>query len=233
MSFRPTVSEITAEEVPGIRGLEEAISFWTGGAYGAGGTRGEAGEWFEEALRSWGPAGFVVRRGEEVLGFAVYGPQESLPRAERFSSLPLDPEAALLAYLEGDDARTRRHLLARTMRDLKLRGFAGVEAITSDAALLDVGPLAAGPAWHIPTRFLSESGWRSARRGYHRGRPYTLMRADFNSIVEVGEEWARAFVGRVKLPVLRAPGRRPAPSTLAPVRAGATQRYRRPGRGPA
>jgi hypothetical protein len=182
------------------------ISHWTEGAY-------SAEEWFGEVLSSWGTAGFMIRRGEEVLGFAVYGPQRYLPRAGRYPVGPLGEDAALLAYLEGD-ARTSRHLLVRVMRDLRLRGFGGVEAVASDLGLPQ----------HVPTRFLLESGWKPVRRGQRAGCPYTLMRADFKSTVEVGE-LARAFVGRVKLPILKAPSPQGTPaSALAPARVRAPER---------
>jgi hypothetical protein len=196
--FIPTAVEITAKEAGGMRGLEAVISYWTEGAY-------SAEEWFGEIVTSWGPAGFAMRRGEEVLGFAVYGPQRYLPRAGRYPVGPLGEDAALLAYLRGD-ARTRRHLLVRVMRDLKLRGFGGVEAVASDLGLPQ----------HVSTRFLSESGWRPLRRGRHAGCPYTLMRADFGSVVEVGE-LARGLVERVKLPVLKAPAPGAQASALAPT----------------
>ena len=184
MPFVPSVEEIRAGEASKIEGLEKIISYWTGGAYGAG-------EWFGEVAETWGTAGFLVRWGEEVSGFVVYGPQAYLPRAGRYPVGPLGEDAALLAYVEGD-ARTRRRLLVRSMRDLRLRGFGGVEAIASDLGL----------PRHVPTRFLSESGWKPVRRSA--GYPYTLMRADFGSVVEVGE-LARGLMGRVKLPVLKAP----------------------------
>lgn len=181
--FIPTVAEISAGDAGRVRGLEAVISYWTEGAC-------TAEEWFDEVTSAWGPAGFLVRRGEEVSGFAVYGPSEYLPRSGRYPSLPLSKDCALLASLEGD-ARTRRHLLVRVIRDLRLRGFGGVEAIASDL----------GRSRHVPTAFLAESGWKPVRRSLG---PYTLMRADFGSIVEVGE-LARELVGRVKLPVLKAP----------------------------
>src|SRR4028119_1516891 len=116
------------------------------------------------------------RRGAEVLGFAVYGPQRYLPRAGRYPVGPLSEDAALLAYLEGD-VRTCRHLLVRVMRDLKLRGFGGVEAVASDLGL----------PRHVSTRFLSQSGWKPVCRGWRMGLPYTLMRADYRATVEGGE----------------------------------------------
>ena len=192
LPFRPTVSEISSEEAANIRGLETVISYWTEDNF-------TAGEWFREVLSFWGSAGLAMRRGEEVLGFAVYGPHQCLPRAGRYPLRPLGEDAALLAYLKGD-VRTRRYLLVRVMRNLKLRGFGGVEAITSDLGL----------PWHVPTQFLLGSGWKPVRRGLLAGCPYTLMRADFGSTVEVGE-LARELVGRVKLPVLKAP----APGTPA------------------
>jgi hypothetical protein len=203
--FIPMVTEISAGEAGGIKGLEAVISYWTEGAY-------SAEEWFDEVLTSWGPAGYVMRRGEEDLGFAVYGPRGYLPHAGRYPVGPLREDAALLAYLRGD-ARTRRHLLARVTRDLRLRGFGGVEAVASDLGL----------PRHVPTRFLTESGWKPVRRGQRAGCPYTLMRVDFESTVEVGE-LARELVGRVRLPVLQPP----APD--APTSALATAGFRAPRR---
>jgi hypothetical protein len=203
--FIPAVTEISAGGAGGIKGLEAVISYWTEGAC-------SAEEWFDEVLTSWGPAGFVMRRGEEDLGFAVYGPQGYLPHAGRYPVGPLREDAALLAYLRGD-ARTRRHLLARVMRDLRLRGFGGVEAVASDLGL----------PRHVPTRFFMESGWKPVRWGQRAGCPYTLMRVDFESTVEVGE-LARELVGRVRLPVLQPP----APD--APTSALATAGFRAPRR---
>jgi hypothetical protein len=197
--FIPTVSEITARDTGEIQGLEAVISYWTEGTC-------SAEEWFRKVVDCWGPAGFVKRRGEDVLGFAVYGPQRFLPRAGRYPLGPLGEDTALLAYLEGDP-RTRRHLLVRVMRDLRLRGFRGVEAIASDLGL----------SRHVSTRFLSESGWKPVCQSWHAGLPYTLMRADFGSTVEVGE-LARGLMGRVKLPVLKAPAPQGTPVSV-PVHA--------------
>ena len=200
MPFIPTVEEISARNVPGIRGLEATISYWTEGAC-------SAKEWFAKVSSAWGPAGLVMRRGEEALGFAVYAPPGYLPRAGRYPVGPLGEDTALLAHLRGD-TRTRRHLLVRVVRDLRLRGFSGVEAIASDL----------GVPRHVPTWILSESGWKPVCSGWHAGLPYTLMRAHFGSIVEVGER-ARELVGRVKLPVLKVP----APDAPAPTQAYARE----------
>jgi hypothetical protein len=204
----PTVSEIGAGDAGEIQGLEAVISYWTEGTC-------SAEEWMREVVDSWGTAGFVKRRGDEVLGFAVYGPQSCLPRAGRYPVGPLGEDAALLAYLEGD-ARTCRHLLVRVIRDLKLRGFGGVEAIASDLGL----------PRHVSTRFLCGSGWKPVSRGWRTGLPYTLMRADFGNIVEVGE-LARGLMGRVKLPVLKAPPVPQGTPVSVPVQARARARERR------
>jgi hypothetical protein len=198
MPFIPTVEEISTGDASGIRGLETTISYWTEGAC-------SAEEWFAEVSDSWGPAGLVVRRGKEVLGFAVYGPPEYLPRAGRYPVGPLGEDTALLAHLRGD-TRTRRHLLVRMVRDLRLRGFSGVEAIASDLGL----------PHHVPTWLLSESGWKPVRSGWYAGCPYTLMRANFGSIAEVGER-ARELVGKVKLPVLKVPAPDVPTSALTPA----------------
>ena len=192
LRFIPTVAEISAADAGEVPGLEAVVSHWTEGAL-------SAGEWYAEVSEAWGTAGFAVRRGEDVLGFAVYGPPAYLPRAGRYPVGPVGEDAALLAYLEGD-GRTRRRLLVRVMRDLKLRGFGGVEAVGSDAGL----------SRHVPTRFLLESGWKPVRRGWRAGHAYTLARADFGDTVEVGQ-LARGLMGRMKLPVIKAP----APGALA------------------
>jgi hypothetical protein len=196
LRFIPTVAEISAADAGEVPGLEVVVSHWTEGAL-------SASEWYAEVSEAWGTAGFTVRRGEDVLGFALYGPLTHLPRAGRYPVGPVGEDAALLAYLEGD-GRTRRRLLVRVMRDLKLRGFGGIEAIGSDAGL----------SRHVPTRFLLESGWKPVRRGWRAGRAYTLARADFGDTVEVGQ-LARGLMGRMKLPVLKVP----APGALASGRA--------------
>lgn len=194
LPFIPTISEISGSDARDIPGLEAVVSYWTEGAF-------SAEEWYEEVSDAWGTAGLVMKRGDEVMGFAVYGPQGYLPRADRYPLGPLGPDAALLAYLEGDP-RSRKHLLVRVARDLRLRGFGGVEAIGSDL----------GRSRHIPTRFLLENGWEPVRRGFRLGLPYTLARADFGNTVQIGAR-ARGFMERVKLPVL---GGAPSPVTLSP-----------------
>ena len=202
-SFVPVIGTISPDEAGEVPGLEETISYWTEG------TR-SAEEWFRELDGHWGTAGFVVRRGEETMGFVVYGQREHLPRAGRFPLGPLDEEAVLLAYV-GGDPRTRRRLLVRMLRDLKHRGVGRVEAVASDL----------GTGHHVPTRFLLESGWKPVRRGWYGGSSYTLARTDLGSAVEVGQ-LARGLVGRVKLPGLKGPT--PAPGAF--VRATSPQKSR-------
>ena len=183
-SFVPMVGAISPEDAVEVPGLEAAVSYWTGGTH-------SAEEWFRELEDSWGTAGFAVRRGGEVQGFVLYGPPERLARAARYPVGPLDGEAVLLAYV-GGDARTRRRLLVRMLREVRGRGVGRVEAISSDR----------GSPHHVPTHFLLESGWRPVRRALYGRSYYTLARIDLKSAVEVGE-LARALVGRVKLPGLK------------------------------
>ena len=185
-SFVPMIGEIKGEDAGEVPGLQAVISYWTADGY-------SAEEWFRELGDLWGTTGFAVRRGGEVQGFVVYGPPERLVRAARYPLGPIDEEAVLLAYA-GGDARTRRRLLVRMLRDLKQRGFGRVEAIASDR----------GAPNHVPTPFLLESGWRPVRRAPYRMSYYTLAHIDLKSAVEVGE-LARALVGRVKLPGLKSP----------------------------
>ena len=194
-SFVPLISAISPDEAGGIPGLEESVSHWTEG------TR-SAEEWLRELEDEWGTAGFVVRRGGDALGFVLYGPCGHLPRAGRYPVGPLEEDAVLLADLSGD-ARTRRRLLVRMLRELKHRGVGRVEAITSDRGL----------PHHVPTRFLLESGWHPVRRAPYRRSYYTLARTDLGNAVEA-RELARALIGKVRLPGLKSPPA-PAPGAFA------------------
>lgn len=183
MSFVPTIERISAGEIGEIPGLQELVEYWAESP--------KSPEiWFREAGERWG-CGLVMRRNGEVLGFALYAPPEYLQRATRFPVGPLDPEVPLLAYV-GGDSRTRRHILARVLKEMRQRGVKGVEAVSSDVE----------HPHHTATSFLLESGWQPVRRGWRRGRPYTLMRADLGSTVEVGE-LARGLIGKVRLPKLK------------------------------
>ncbi len=193
MSFVPTIERISADEVHNIPGLEALIEYWAESP--------ESPEaWFRKAEERWG-AGLAMRRSGEVLGFTLYGPPEYLPRARRCSVGTLDADAALLAYIDGD-TRTRRHLLVRVLKEMRHRGIERVEAVSSDVE----------HPRHLPTGFLLESGWQPVRRGWHRGRPYTLMHVDLGSTVEVGE-LARGLIGKVRLPKLKP--RSPVPGAFA------------------
>lgn len=188
--FIPAVTEIPASEADEIPGLAEAISYWSGGR--------EAGEWFREVEDHWGSPGLVMRRGSETLGYAFYAPVEHLPRALYLPAGPISQDAVLLAYASGD-GRTRKHLLVRILKELRLRGVSGVEAIGSDFGLA---------RHHLATGHLLECGWRPVRRGWSRGFPYTLTRVELGNTVEVGEI-ARSLIGRVRLPSFERPA--PAP----------------------
>ena len=188
--FVPLVGEISASNAHEVPGLDAVVSHWTEGERGAA-------EWFEELNENWGTAGFVMRRGGDTLGFLVYGPPEYLPHAGRYPVGPLGEDAVVMAYV-GGDPRTRKHLLVRMLKDLRVRGVARVEAVASDL----------GSRRHASTAELLESGWKAGRHGWYRGRPYTLVRADLGSAVEVGE-LARGLIGRVRRVGLKAPAPSP------------------------
>jgi hypothetical protein len=188
--FVPVIGTISPDVADGVPGLEEAVSFWTRGR--------PASEWFREMEECWGAAGFFLSRGEEVQGFVVYGPPERFPRVRDYPVGPLADDAAMLAYV-GGDFRTRRRLLVRMLRDLRLRGVGTVEAVASDRER----------PHHVPTSFMVQSGWRPVRRAPLGG--YTLVRTELGGAVEVGE-LARSLVGKVRLPTLK---RVPNPGVLA------------------
>jgi hypothetical protein len=182
-SFVPVIGAISPDAADGVPGLAEAVSFWTQGR--------PAAEWFREMEECWGTAGFVVRRGKEVQGFVVYGPPERFPRVREYPVGPFADNAALLAYV-GGDVRTRRRLLVRMLRELRLRGVGTVEAVASDR----------DRPHHVPTAFMLQSGWRPVRHAPRGLGRYTLVRTELGSAVEVGE-LARALVGKVRLPSLK------------------------------
>ena len=182
-SFVPVIGAISPEMAEEVPGLAEAVAFWTRGR--------PAAEWFREMEDCWGTAGFVLRRGEEVQGFVVYGPPERFPQAGAYPVGPFADDAAMLAYV-GGDVRTRRRLLVRMLRELRLRGVGTVEAVASDR----------DRPHHVPTAFMLQSGWRPVRHAPRGLGRYTLVRTELGSAVEVGE-LARALVGKVRLPSLK------------------------------
>ncbi len=183
-SFMPSVSEVSPGDAGSVPGLGAMVSYWTEDSY-------SAEDWLAEVQESWGPAAFAMCRGEDTLGYVLYGPLEHLPHAGRYPVGPFSEDGALLAYVDGDP-RTRRHLLVRMLRDLRGRGIERVEAVASDLGL----------PRHVSTAVLLESGWLPARHGWRRGSPYTLAYTELGSAVEVGE-LARGVIGRVKLPHLK------------------------------
>lgn len=191
-NFVPAATGLPASEAEEVPGLPETVAYWSGGDL-------PAEEWFREVEEHWGSPGLVMRRGPEVLGYALYAPVEHLPRALCSPAGPVSQDAVLLAYATGD-ARTRRHLLVRALRETRLRGGGVAEAIGNDAGLAK---------HHLATRHLVESGWEPVSRGYYKGLYYTLTRVELGNTVEVGE-LARGLIGRVKIPSF---GRAPAPGT--------------------
>lgn len=184
MSFVNTVGEIYPQDAGESPALTDSISYWNEGEC-------PPEEWLRWVEDSWGPAGLAMRRGDEMLGFALFGPGWAFPRAGRFSAGLPGEDTVLLASLDGD-RRTRKHLLVRMCKDLRHRGISDVEAVASDS----------GVPHHVSTGFLLENGWRPVRRFVQRSRPYTLARTDLGSIVEVGE-LARGIIGRVRMPKLK------------------------------
>ena len=197
-SFVATVGEIQPQEANEVPELAAAISYWNEKVC-------PPEEWLRQIKDSWGPAGYAMRRGEEVLGFVIFGPAEFLTRASRLAGGLSDGNSVLMGCVTGD-RRVKKHLLVRMLKDLRHRGVTGVEAISDDFGALR----------HVSTRFLLENGWRPVRRVGPPGSTYTLMRTDLGNIVEVGE-LARDIIGRVKLPKLK--NTRPVPgSACVPVK---------------
>lgn len=184
MSFVATVSEILPQDADEVPELAETISYWNEGTC-------PPDEWLRRINSSWGTAGYAMRRGEEVVGFVIFGPLEFLPHASRLSGELANENTVLMASVTGD-RRIKKHLLVRMLKDLRYRDVEGVEAIASDF----------GVHRHASTRFLLESGWRPVRRAGPLGLSYTLMRADLGNTVEVGE-LARDIIGRVRFPKLK------------------------------
>jgi hypothetical protein len=189
LPFIPSVSEIVGEDFDLSPELSGAVAHWTDGCPDPAG-------WLEEVRERWGGAGLIARRGDEALGFALYGPPEYFPRVARYSVSPPGEGAVLLADVEGD-ARIRKQLLVRVLRDLKQRGCGPVEAVAGLVSL----------PHHVESRFLLENGWEVVRRQ----GVYALMRVELDNAVEVGD-LARGLLERMKLPVI---SRSPSPALRA------------------
>lgn len=183
MSFVPTIERISAGKIREIPGLEGVIRYWAD-------ETDTLEDWHREAGDGLG-VGFAMRHSDEFAGFALYAAAEYLPRANRLTIDTIEPDKILLAYV-GGDTRTRRQLLVRVLKEMRQHGVPDMWAVSSDL----------GHPQHTTTDFLIESGWQPVRRGWTLGKPYTLMRAELGSSVEVGE-FARGLIDKVRLPKLR------------------------------
>ena len=123
-SFVATVGEILPEEASQIPELAGAISYWSEGV-----CRPE--DWLRQVKSSWGPAGYAMRRGGEMLGFVIFGPVEFLPRGGSLSNGLSDENSVLMACVTGE-RRVKKHLLVRMLKELRQRGATHVQAVASD-----------------------------------------------------------------------------------------------------
>lgn len=190
--FKTSVVELTPGLAGDVPGLEEALSYWSEGER-------SAEECVEELLGEWGRAGFVMRNGGRISGCIVYAPASYLPLALRYPLSSLRREDVLMAHLSGD-RRSKKHLLVRALRDLRLRGIGSLGAIASDLGLFH----------HPSSVFLFGNGFRPVEYVFYRGFPYTLARAELANTVGI-DGLARGLISRVRIPPLKSPAPLPEP----------------------
>ncbi len=114
--------------------------------------------WLSRVMLEWGPCGQVATpaaaddaaAAEPVcLGYALYAPPRAIPRAQRFPSAPVSPDAVLLTSIgaeAGPATEDLQHaLVARVVDELVRRGVRALEAFGRTPATVDLGdPRAAG-----------------------------------------------------------------------------------------
>lgn len=126
--------------------------------------------WLSMVMLEWGSCGQIavecapapgqqdvaqpdLRSDSACLGYAFYAPPGAVPRARRFPTGPVSPDAVLLTSLgvdvSDDTGALPRGLIAAVVADLVRRGVRALEAFGRTSAMLTLDP-AAVPADLLP-----------------------------------------------------------------------------------
>jgi GNAT superfamily N-acetyltransferase len=158
--------------------------------------------WWQATQLEWGNPGLVVRDGDRVVAFAVYGPRSHFPRARTLGPTASD-DALLLATLWVDDDErgtgVGELLVRRVLREAAQRGARAVEAYARrEPALVataarggaDGSPVAPGGCV-LPEGFLVAAGFGL----HHDHHAFPLFRLDLRSTVRWHESVGQALSG--------------------------------------
>lgn len=102
--------------------------------------------WLSMVMLEWGSCGQVaVAEGADsddaCLGFALYAPPRAVPRAQRFPTGPVSPDAVLLTSMgvePGQPDELQRMLIAHVVSELVRRGVRALEAFGRTGAALEL-----------------------------------------------------------------------------------------------
>jgi len=158
--------------------------------------------WWQATQLEWGNPGLVVRDGERVVAFAVYGPRSHFPRARTLGP-SISEDALLLATLWVDEevrsTGVGELLVRRVLRNTAQRGARAVEAYARRDAEVDVPvrqpkaglrPIAPGRCV-LPEGFLAAAGFAL----HHDHHAFPLFRLDLRSTVRWHESVGHALSG--------------------------------------
>jgi GNAT superfamily N-acetyltransferase len=166
----------------------------------AGGAALEKEAWVSAVLLEWGSCGVLAYVEEKPVGYVLYAPPAMVPRASRFPTSPVSPDAVLLVT---SAVRSEHHgngigraLVQAAAKDLMQRGVRAIEAF-GDARW-------ERPACVLPSAYLSGLGFQIVRPHLH----WPRFRLDLRSTVTWRED-VEVAVERILGSVVREPALRP------------------------
>ena len=201
------VQDLTPAALVGLPSPCRACLFWESttegrGIAAAGATVGAQGKeaWWQATQLEWGTPGKGVWSGDELVGFAFFGPPGDFPRARRLGQPPSD-DALLLAMMWVSSAHRGQGvaslLLHSVLRETHRHGRRALEAYSARTPTLCM----------VPQSFLLAKGFQPL----HGDLQHPLLRLDLR-------QTAKQTVGAALEGVLAALSRReraPAPARPA------------------
>jgi ribosomal protein S18 acetylase RimI-like enzyme len=131
-----------------------------------GETEVEKEAWVSSVLLEWGSCGRIIYSDSLPVGFVLYAPPNTVPRANAFPTSPPGPDAVLLTGFhvqpEFRGGGLGRMLVQAVAKDLTRRGVRAIEAF-GDADPREDEPESTEHSCVVPAQFLQSVGFKTVR----------------------------------------------------------------------
>ncbi|WP_127784535.1 GNAT family N-acetyltransferase [Rhodococcus sp. X156] len=165
------VANLTLDSLEQLPGTCRQCVFWELSPHAAtlaakyGQTDLEKEAWLSGVLLDWGSCGKIISVDGRPVGYAIYAPPTSVPRAAAFPTSPVSSDAVLLTALHVVDGYEGgglgKVLVQAVAKDLVKRGVKAVEAFGREGLASATSP--SKPGCVIPAGFLRRAGFEVVR----------------------------------------------------------------------